>query len=199
MGLITTAARIAVIPSFLMIWRVQPASPSFYFFAGVCLISFFTSFIHAPSDKRMCELLESFRKDVKTQMFELCTIKDEEHYAVLAGYEKRGSMRLSRRVGTDVVYPHPLYFIAARKDHLNSLLVASKDLTDPKPADFLHTNLNTASDISVSSYIDPENDGVVEITLKNEYFPDGITMFAKNDYHYRQFMDAMAEYTEKSL
>ena len=196
MGLITTAARIAVIPSFIMIFRVQPMSPSFFFFAAICVVSFFTSFIHAPSDRSMIATVERFRKDVREQMFELCTIKDEEHYTVLSGYEKRGNMRLSRRVGTDVVYPHPVYFIMARKDHLNSLLIASKDLTDPKPADFHLTNLNLDKDISITSTIDPENSEVAEITLKNSLYPDGITIFAKNDYHYRQFMESSKEFVK---
>ena len=198
MGLITTAARIAVIPSFIMIFRVQPMSPSFFFFSFICVVSFFTSFIHAPSDRSMIATVEKFRKDVREQMFELCIVKDEKHYAVLAGYEKRGNMRLCRRVGTDVVYPHPVYFISARKDHLNSLLIATKDLTDPAPADFHLTNLNVDKDISITASVDPENDEVAEITLKNALYPDGITMFAKNDYHFREFLKSVSEFVKES-
>lgn len=196
MGKITTAARIAIPLSFLMLLRVVPMSPAFWFFIFLMGTSFLVALIHAPSDKAMMQVLERHRAEMKVKMKELCQIKDDQYYVVLDGYRKEGSMKLCRRIGTEVVYPYPTTFIIAQKDAKRRLVIVRKSLLSPTPAEYELIDLSgpiEAEGVRVSSCVDAENDKVAEITLFTRRYPNGITVFAKNDYHYRDFVKAIQD------
>lgn len=194
MGNITTIARIGIPVSVLIALRTRPMSPAFWFFIGLAVVSLFVALIHAPSDKAMMRVLEQHRTEIKIKMKELCQIKDDQYYVVLDGYRKEGSMKLSRRIGKEMVYPYPTTFIIAQKDAKRRLVIVRKSLLTPTPAEYEMIDLSDPSNaarVRVSSCVEDENDKVAEITLCTDRYPDGITVFAKNDYHYRDFIKAM--------
>ena len=192
MGKITTAARIAILP---LAWTLTKFVPPAYYVSWALLItSIIIAFIHAPSDKAMVRVLENHRKEVKRKMKELCEIKDDEYYVVLDGYRKNGNMKLRRHVGKEVIYPHPTTFIFAEKGNKRYLLIVKKSLLTPTPADYELIRLTDPSvtdAIRVTSNVEADNEKVVELTLYTDRAPEGITIFAKNDYHYRDFVKAM--------
>ena len=192
MGKITTAARIAILPLAWTLTKFVP--PAYYVSMGLLIASIIIAFIHAPSDKAMVRVLEKHRKEVKQKMKELCEIKDDEYYVILDGYRKEGRMKLCRHVGTEVIYPHPTTFIFAEKGNKRYLLIVKKSLLAPTPADYELIRLTDPSvieSIRVTSNVEAENEKVVELTLYTDRAPEGITLFAKNDYHYRDFMKAI--------
>lgn len=202
MGKITTMARIAIPVCALMLWRVVvPLSPAFWFFIVLLAAAMVVALIHAPSDKAMMQILELHRKDVAQKMKELCEIKDDQYYVVLDGYRKDGKMKLCRRVGTEVIYPYPTTFVFAQKGEKRRLLIVQKTLLAPATAEYEFWDLSDpqlARGVSVSSCVDPENDKVAEITLFTDRYPKGITVFAKNDYHHRDFVKAVQEMSKKN-
>lgn len=194
MGKITTAARIALIPSALFIFRTVPSSPAFYFFIGLTVLSLVLALIHSPSDKAMQQALEHFYEDVQEKKKELCVIKDDKHYIVMRGYQKRGYMRLCRQLGTDIVYPHPLVLVHAQKEKRRFLLVAMKDLTKNKPIDYHLIDLTQeATDTSLLFEENPNNKKVAQVLLHHPRFCNDLIIYTKNDYHYRFLEEATVD------
>ena len=198
MGKITTGARIAFIPSVLLIFRMVPMSPAFYFFIGLSVLSLALSLVHSPSDRAMQAVLDRFYEDVQEKMKELCVIKDDKHYVVMRGYQKRGRMWLCRQIITDMVYPHPIVVIHAQKGCHRFLVVAMKDLTKSKPADYHLIDLMQERDRTKLLFEDDlQNPKVAQVVLQHPMFSNGLTVYTKNDYHYRFLHEATLDLQEQ--
>ena len=192
MGNITLGARIAIIP---LAWMLARSVPSTFFGILALLInSLFMAMIPAPSDKSMMRVVANFREEVKRQMSDESEIRDTEKFIILHGYRKAGNMRLRRRVGRDMVYPFPTSFLFAERGNKKILMIAKKSLLKPSPVDYEMIRLHEseeAESFSVTVQTDPQDEEVVELTLYTKHAPYGITIFAKNDYHYRDFVKAI--------
>ena len=192
MGNITLGARIAIIP---LAWMLARSVPSTFFGILALLInSLFMAMIPAPSDKSMMRVVANFREEVKRQMSDESEIRDTEKFIILHGYRKAGNMRLRRRVGRDMVYPFPTSFLFAERGNKKFLMIAKKSLLKPSPVDYEMIRLHEpeeAESFSVTVQTDPQDEEVVELTLYTKHAPYGITIFAKNDYHYRDFVKAI--------
>lgn len=194
MGKITTAARIAIIP---LAWTLTKFVPP-AFFVSLCLfvLSLLVAMIPAPSDKAMMRVIEKYHEDAKRQMSEESKIRDTERFIVLHGYRKGGTMKLRRRVGRVVVYPFPTSFFYGERGNKRFLMIAKKSLLNAEPADYEMIQLHEPEEIEAlraTVQVDPQSEDVVELTLYTRHAPYGITVFAKNDYHYRDFLKAVQD------
>ena len=105
-------------------------------------------------------------------------------------------MMLRRRVGRDVVYPFPTSFFYGERGNKRFLMIAKKSLLKAGPADYEMIQLHEpqeADALRVTVQVDPQSESVVELTLYTKHAPYGITVFAKNDYHYRDFVKAVQD------
>ena len=194
MGMITTVARIAILPLGWTLTRFAP--PVFFVSLFLFVLSLIVAMIPAPSDKAMMRVLESFREEAKRQMSEESMIRDAERFIVLHGYRKGGTMMLRRRVGRDVIYPFPTSFFYGERGNKRFLMIAKKSLLKAGPADYEMIQLHEpqeADALRVTVQVDPQSESVVELTLYTKHAPYGITVFAKNDYHYRDFVKAVQD------
>ena len=198
MGRITTAARIAIIPLAWTLTRFIP--PAFFVSLFLLLVSLLVAMIPAPSDKAMMRVIENYREEAKRRMSEESRIRDMERIIVLHGYRKGGTMRLRRHVGRDVVYPFPTSFFYGERGNERFLMIAKKSLLKTAPVDYELIQLHEpeeAEAVRVTVQVDPQSEGVVELTLYTKHAPYGITIFAKNDYHYRDFVKAVQNATKR--
>ena len=194
MGKITTAARIAIIPLAWTFTKFVP--PAFFVSLWLFVLSFLVAMIPAPSDKAMMRTIEKYREEATRQMSAESKICNTERFIVLHGYRKGGTMRLRRQVGRDVVYPFPISFFYATRGNKRFLMIAKKSLLNAAPVDYEMINLHEPEETEafrVTVQVDPQSEDVVELTLYTKYAPHGITAFAKNDYHYRDFLNAVQD------
>ncbi len=192
MGKITTVARIAIIPLAWTLTKFVP--PAFFVSLGLLILSLILAMVPAPSDKRMMRVIEKYREETKRQMSDESEIRDAEKFIILHGYRKEGGMKLRRHVGRDVVYPFPTSFLYGERGNKKFLMIAKKSLLKSAPVDYEMIRLHEpeeAAAIRVEVQVDPEHEDVVELTLYTKHAPYGITVFAKNDYHYRDFVKAV--------
>lgn len=192
MGNITLAARIAIIPLAWTLTRFVP--PAFFVSLALLIISLILAMVPSPSDKSMMRAVSNFHEEVKQQMIEESGIRNPERFIILHGYLKAGNMKLRRRVGRDVVYPFPTGFLFGEHGKEKFLLVAKKSLLNASPVDYETIRLHEPEELEafrVTAQTDPQNEEVVELTLYTKHALHGITIFAKNDYHYRDFMNAI--------
>ena len=198
MGKITTIARLALLPLIWTLTRFAP--PAFFVSLGLFVLSLFVAMIPSPSDKAMMRELEKYREEAVQQMSVECEIRNTERFIVLHGYRKCGAMRLCRHVGTEVVYPYPTSFFYAERGDKRFLMIAKKSLVNTAPVDYevicLHEP-EEAREVRVTVEVDSQSESVVELTLYTQNAPQGITVFAKNDYHYREFVKAVQDSTKR--
>ena len=192
MGKITTAARIAIIP---LVWTLTIfVPPAFFVSLWLLVLSFLVAMIPAPSDKAMMSAIEKYREEATRQMSAESKICNTERFIVLHGYRKGSNMRLRRHVGRDVVYPFPASFFYAERGNKRFLMIAKKSLLNASPIDYEMIRLHEpeeAEAFRVIGQVDPQSEDVVELTLYTKHSPHGITVFAKNDYHYRDLVSAV--------
>lgn len=192
MGNITTAARIAILPLAWTLTRFVP--PAFWVSLYLLVLSLILAMIPAPSDKAMMRVIEKYREDAVRRMSEESLIRDAERFIVLHGYRECGKMRLHRRVGRDVVYPVLTSFFYGERGNKRFLMIAKKSLLNAAPVDYEMIRLHEpeeAEGLRVTVEVDPQIEEVVVLTLYTAHAPYGITVFAKNDYHYRELVNAI--------
>lgn len=190
MGQITTVARLALIPCVMLIPQAVPGSFGFWTYVTLTMIAFLLSVIHAPSDRTMLSILRVFRQDVYSEMKRLCQIRDDEYYVVLEGYQKTGSMRLQRCMENEVIYPYPITLVYAAKENKRFLVIAQKNLLSSDPPTYELIDLTSASQLA-NLHIEGaifSDDKVAEVKLYTKGHADGIILYAKNNYHYREFL-----------
>jgi hypothetical protein len=192
MGNITLAARIAIIPLAWTLTRFLP--PAFFVSLTLLIISLIIAMIPAPSDKSMLRVIANFREEVKRNMSYECEIRDPEKFIILHGFRKAGNMRLRRQVKREVVYPFPTSFLFAERGNKKFLMIAKKSLLKSEPIDYEMSCLHEAVEAEafrMTVQIDPQVEEVVELTLYTKHAPYGITIVAENDYHFRDFVNAI--------
>ena len=138
MGNIALIGRIALIPLVLMVFRTVPTSmffPIYVILAAFCLI---LCFVHAPSDKSMRYVIKRFYEDIEETLADDYGFRRKENIVYLSGYQKRGKMRLHRRLDHDVVYPYPTVFIFAARSDKRAVIVAQKSLIKATPAEYTY-------------------------------------------------------------
>ncbi len=192
MGKITTAARMAIIPLAWTLTRFVP--PAFWVSLTLLVISLIVAMIPAPSDQAMMRVIAKFREEIKRQMSDESEIRNTEQFVILHGYRKVRGMKLRRRVGRDVVYPYPTGLLFAKRGNKKFLMIAKQSLLKAVPIDYEMIRLHEPEEeraFRVTLQVDPGDEEVVELTLYTKRAPHGITVLAKNDYHYRDFLNAI--------
>lgn len=193
MGNLTMIARIAFLPFVMMVFRTNPEALFFPIYIALAVICFLLCFVHAPSDKAMRHTLKRFHEDVKEKLRDDYGFRRDESIVYFSGYKKSGKMRLSRRLDHDVVYPYPTVLIYAERSDKRAIIIAQKSLIKPTPAEYLYIDPDAVKSIEITSDVEEDNDKIASITLSCELLNEPITVYAKNDYHYRDFMAAMKQ------
>lgn len=191
MGNLTMIARIAFLPFVMMVFRTNPEALFFPIYIALAVLCFLLCFVHAPSDKAIRQTLKRFHEDVKEKLKDDYGFRRDESIVYFSGYKKSGKMRLRRRLDHDVVYPYPTVLIYAARSDKRAIIVAQKSLIKPTPAEYIYIDLDSAEDIQVTSLVEEDNDKIAAITVSCALLEEPITVYAKNDYHYRDFMAAM--------
>ena len=158
------------------------------------IISLIIAMIPAPSDKSMLHVIANFREEVKRNMSYECEIRNPEKFIILHGFRKAGNMRLRRQVKREVVYPFPTSFLFAERGNKKFLMIAKKSLLKSEPIDYEMICLHEAVEAEafrMTVQIDPQVEEVVELTLYTKHAPYGITIVAENNYHFRDFVNAI--------
>jgi len=192
MGTFTTIGRIALLPLIWMLTKFIP--PAYYVCLVLFVISLILTVIPAPADRTMLQVIEKHREETNRQMREISGIRNEEKFVILHAYRKKGAMKLRRRVGRDVIYPHLASFVFAEHGDKKFLMIAKKSLLKATPTEYELIKLHDASELEsfrVEWDPDAKSEAVAQLTLYTKNAPEGITVFAKNDYHYRDFVKAM--------
>ena len=195
MGNLTMIARVTLIPWVFMAFRTNHESMFFPIYIALAVVSFLLCFVHAPSDKAMRYTVKRFHEDINEKLGEDYGFRRKENIVYLSGYRKRGKMRLCRRLDHDVVYPYPTVFIYAERSDKRAVIVAQKSLLKPVPAEYVYIDLDKTERFQVTSLVEVDNDKIAMITVTCGELPEPVTIYAKNDYHYRDFL---AKVTSKS-
>ncbi len=191
MGNLTMIARIAFLPFVMMVFRTNPEALFFPIYIALAVICFLLCFVHAPSDKAVRHTLKRFHEDVKEKLKDDYGFRRDESIVYFSGYRKSGKMRLRRRLDHDVVYPYPTVLIHAARSDKRAIIVAQKSLIKPIPTEYIYIDLDKVEDLQVTSLVEEDNDKIAAITVSCALLDEPITVYAKNDYHYRDFMAAM--------
>lgn len=194
MGKITTAARILLIPSFLFIWRTRPLSFAFYFLIVLCAVSFVLSFVPAPSDKRAQANIEKFNSEVILKMQEVCYIKNKDDIMLLKGYEKIGTMKMSRRLGKEVVYPHPVVLAFGMRKETPVLMIARRNLLKASATAYVFLELGDETKIAMGV----ENDGsIAKMTIHTDVLAAPLCLYTESTYHLKDFQNNLQPYLSR--
>lgn len=196
MGNLTMISRIALLPLAWLVLNMNMYASMYPIYVILLVIAFVLCFVHAPSDKSVKATLDQFHADVKEELKNKYGFRNEASTVILKGYKKSGKMRLRRHLKTEVIYPYPTVFIFAERSDKKVLIIATKTLLKKQPAEYLCFELQEQIPIEVTSNVENDNDKIAEVTIRNDYFPEGITIYAKNDYHYRDFMGAMKPFSK---
>ena len=188
LGTVTYMARILLFISALAMLYVEGFYQKVIVFA--CLVVFFIiSIIKAPSDKDVMRAVEFFRTRFKEKIGETGHTYSMNGVKVLEAYRVKGKMKMKRTVGYDVIYPN-LVSVAVAKEDKGSLMFYVDELCLLRRGDAaFHRCVVDASALSVETRVDEDDKDVVCINIKCPIYEDGIELIAKNDFHYREFME----------
>ena len=192
MGIISTVGRILLIPLIWMLTKFVP--PAYYVCLVLFILSLLVAMVPAPSDKSMMHAIKKYRDEAKREMKEKTGICNEESFLLLNGYRKKGNMKLRRCVDREVIYPYPTSFVFAVHKDKKYLLIAKKSLLNAKSPEYELIKLHEESEAKAFRIEVPQefaHEAVGELTVYTKNAPEGITVFAKNDYHYRDFLKAV--------
>lgn len=192
MGIISTVGRILLLPLIWMLTKFVP--PAYYVCLVLFIFSLLVAMVPAPSDKSMMNAIRKYRDEAKREMKEKTGICNEEQFLLLNGYRKKGSMKLRRHVDREVIYPYPTSFVFAEHKDKKYLLIAKKSLLKATPTEYELIKLHDESEAEAFRIEAPKefaHEAVGELTVYTKNAPEGIAVFAKNDYHYRDFLKAV--------
>lgn len=190
MDKIRSIARWILLPVFFFIFTVRFGSPVFFIGIAVLVLSAFLSFLPTPTEKDLQRVVNDFQTQLKEQTLHAATAKNEDLVIPLHGYQMRGKMFLKKQVGKDVIYPHLVSLSLYHKENNCTLVLGTKSLFSVSPA--VYTKLQLTPDLlTVASDEAIEHEGVITLTISAPELAEPITLFVKNDYHYRDFMNAI--------
>ena len=188
LGTVTYMARILLVIdsfAFLMVNGFYPRVA----IAVLWAICFVVSIIKAPSDKDVVRAIEYFRKRFKEKIGEAGHTYSINGVKVLEAYRVKGKMKMRRTVGYDVIYPN-LISLALAKEDKGTLELYVDELCLMRRGDVaFHRCVVDAKTLVVNARLDEDDKDVVCITLKCPIYKEEIEIIAKNDFHYREFMD----------
>ncbi len=190
MDKVRTIARWALLPVFFIIFNLRFGSPLFFVCIGVFVLSAFLCFLPTPTEKDLQRVLKDFQTNLKEQTLLAAVAKNEDLMVIMNGYQMRGKMFFKKQVGKDVIYPHLASLSLYRKDNTCTLVLGTKSLFSVAPAVYTKLQL-TPSLLTVATDEAIEHEGVVTLTLSAPELSEKLTLFVKNDYHYRDFMNAV--------
>ncbi|MBQ9805142.1 MAG: hypothetical protein IJW49_01340 [Clostridia bacterium] len=188
MDKVRTIARWALLPVFFIIFTVRFGSPVFFVCIGVFVLSAFLSFLPTPTEKDLQRVLTDFQTKLKEQTLLAAVAKNKDLMIIMNGYQMRGKMFFKKQVGKDVIYPHLASLALYRKENTCTLVLGTKSLFSVAPAVYTKIKLSPST---LSFPTDTEHEGVVMLTLTAPELSETLTLFVKNDYHYRDFMTAV--------
>jgi hypothetical protein len=133
--------------------------------------------------------IEFFRTRFREKIGETGHTYSMNGVKVLEAYRVTGKMKLKRTVGYDVIYPN-LVSVAVAKEDKGSLMIYVDELCLLKRGEAaFHRCVVDASTLSVETRVDEDDKDVVCINIKCPIYENGIELIAKNDFHYREFME----------
>jgi hypothetical protein len=194
MGRITTGARIALLPLiYLAFFQVRPMGIAFFTCLALLAVALLLSFIPAPSDKKAKATLERFRSEHKEEMMSRCGFVNDEGILLLHGYAEEGNMRLSRTLGREVIYPVPLDIGFANHLGKGRLLIGKRTLIKPLPAEYFFLRDEELTAVRIEMTTESETEEVARLTFSHPALPENLTMYVKNDFRVRDFLEGMKE------
>ena len=190
MDRVRSIARWIFLPLLFIIFTVRFGSPIFFIGIGVLVLSAFLTFLPTPTAKDLQRALNDFQTNLKEQTLRAAVAKNEDLMVIMNGYRMHGKMLLKRQVGKDVVYPHLASLSLYCKGNSCTLVLGTKSLLSVEPAVYTRLSLTPAL-LSVATDETVEREGVITLTVSAPELSEPLTLFVKNDYHYRDFMNAI--------
>lgn len=190
LGTVTYMARIFLVISAVAFFSVN----GFYqrMAIGACIVVLLLiSVIKAPSDKDVMRAVQLFRERFKEKLAEGGHTYSMQGVKVLEAYRVKGKMKLKRTVGYDVVYPHLVSLALAKSDRGKLELYIDELCLFKRGEPEFSKRIVDATCFGISVKADEQDSDVIEMTLCCDGYAGGMTIIAKNDYHYREFMDML--------
>lgn len=198
MGNITTGARIAILPLiYLTFFQVRPLGIAFFTGLVLLVLSIGIAMIPAPSDRAAKRTIEEFHHAHKEEMMTRCGFSNDRSLMTLYGYAEDGSMWMKRRLGRDMIYPTPAALGFASHLGHGKLLIGTKSLLEPTPEEYCFLQDGELSEAVLTVTPDPENEAVAILKVVHPSQPHDMTFYVKNDFHIRDFMDAVRPHISK--
>ncbi len=190
LGAVTHFARIALLIAAIAFFNTD----NFYLkiwiavFAAICFVP---SVLHAPSDKDAMRATKQFYDEFKERLEETRHSHSIQSVKIVNAYKVCGNMKMCRSVGSDVIYPNLISAALAPAPEKGKLTLYVEEFTLLKKSDLRQFEcLVGASDIELESKFEESDETVVTLTIKCPLYPDGVSMIMRNDFHYREFVEA---------
>ena len=189
LGTVTYMARILLIGAVFAFFSVE----GFYqkLIVSACLfVLFVISVIKAPSDKDVVRAIEFFRTRFKEKIGDTGHTFSMNGVRVLEAYRVKGKMRMRRTVGYDIIYPNLISVALAHEDKGKLMLYVDELCLLRRGGAAFHRCVVDNKTLRISTRLDDVDKDVVWITLGCPLFEKDIEIIAKNDFHYREFVEA---------
>lgn len=198
MGRITTIARISIVPLFLCVINIPFHSILYTLSCILFVLSILLSIIPAPSDKVVDKIIAGFQSDLQQRLLHCCRVKNGD-VVILRGYEKSGKMILRRQLGKNVVYPHLAAIGFCTTKNKTVLVIARKSLLSNELAKYQEIECNSNTRFCIETNVINNDETVIELKFSVEGTKDQIIMFAKSDYHYRDLLSAIQNFSKNDI
>lgn len=187
LGGVTLFARLALVALAVAFFSVDEFFLRIYI--GIALfLCLVVSVIKAPSDKDVMRAIERFREGFKEKLQSSRHACSMGSVKVLEAYKVKGAMRMKRTVGRDVIYPHLISLAIAPSPEAGKMILYVDELCLFKVNDIRFSERTVdASSCEISTECDGES---VTLTLRCEGYEQGVSFITKNNFHYREFIDA---------
>ena len=187
-GNITMVARLVLILSIVGMIYFSPGDFMFWACMAICALSIVFSIIPAPKDRHVMYAMRFFYEDFEKVLNTRFDVMNMEKLALVKGYKKNGRMLMKRYIDKKAVYPYPVVFASNRVHNDSFVYIGEMTLLSKKEP--IYTKCNTKDEgFSISWETDPDNERVAYVTVTCEKYPEGITMIAENDFHFRALID----------
>ncbi len=192
MGYITKVTRLALL---LMLGAMLLRSTFFAssLFMTVFFIVLVISLIPAPSDKRMLRFLNAFYDETVKRAGDACGLLHYEIVVPFHAFLRTGKFNFCRHIGTADIYTHAACAAFVEKSGKRYLVVGTKSLISARHAKFYEIDL-VADPVRITTQVDSEE--TVEMLIECNTIPKGIVLHARNDFRYRDFLEAVGDYVQ---
>jgi len=189
LGNITNIARICLVPSivFCVFARGFLLMVLSLLLVLVCIVF---SLIHAPSDKKVLEMIDKSFSEFKNEMQQKAKETPVSDIKILMGYKNNNRFKLKRKIGNDFIYPTLLFLavVKNRDDNRRMIYICEQSIISKKKP-YRETREIDLSKLKINVQDVPKDDYAVFLDIDLGIAIERISAIVKKNYHYREFVN----------